>query len=660
MIKPLLALIYLALVTACASGTVAKVEDRSVRSTSFPTQKSSPIIEDDGGDISTPLEERQYQIEQAEFYERQARTQKSIQESINAGLSSAEFYVQADDIEGAKQTIRGLNEQKLNELQWARYQIVLGYIEYSEQRYQATLDRLDDIITSQSTPQNNTQQQVVDALLLSSFCHQALGDFNSAIAVLIDREALLYGSAKAETSRYIWQVINSLTPQQRSDIMQNSQNFAVRNRIEQSLQGEIGELASRPSQFDQWRNADLEEPTKLIDNSWSSLSPNQISVLLPLSSRFEKAANAVLEGMQYQHSLNDSAHKPNMQIYDIGSNPALVQQYYAAARDSGSDLIIGPLGKEYANQLLSNNDERAHANTILLGGDLPLRDGTNRLTISPERQGQIVAKRALALGYVNAAILTPDNPTGDRTAQSFSEQWLRSGGKLSNTVKYSPTQFDHSVELKQLFDINKSEYRHSKLSRALGHKPKFSSYRRHDIDFIFMISNIEPGRILRPQINFFSGARIPVLATSDIYNGIQDATNNIDLDRTSFPVMPWILASKDIAAYAGQLNMLFALGSDAYTLAANLHSLQRDSSLMVEGNMGTLQVEPDGEISYHPVWANYTNGLVEAESEIIPLDRRESVKFQSIEARQRNQYQGGESYDESNWDSGQSRRKDGT
>ena len=654
---------YLCFLTACASGTVANVEDRSVRTTSgsISIQDSNTMSESDEQDTATPLKERQYHIQQAELYERQARTFENAEDSINAILSSGEFYIQAGNIDDARHTIRSLDQLQLNRHQWARYQILLGYVEYSDHQYQATLNRLAEIVASQSDPEQEIhQQQVVDALLLSSLCYQALNDFGSAISLLIEREGLLYGPAKAETSRYIWQVINALSTQQRSEIMQNSGNFAVRNRIEQSLQGEIGAPTPRPDQFDKWRGKNPKLQTKQIENHWSPLSPNKISVLLPLSSRFEKAANAVLEGIQYQHSLNSSADKPYLQVYDIGSNPVLVNQYHTAATASGSDLIIGPLGKDYANQMLTYSDGYSQVDTIVLGGDLPLRANTKRLAIGPESQGRIVADRALALGYVNAAILVPNNKNGARTAQSFTNHWLGNGGKLSSTVAYSNKQFDHSVELKQLFGINTSEYRHRKLSNALGHKPKFSSYKRHDIDFIVMISDVKAGRILRPQINFFSGSQIPVLATSAIYNGIQDPINNIDLDMTSFPVMPWVMASRDVATYAGQLNMLFALGSDAYTLAANLHRLQTDPSLAVSGNMGTLQIETGGEVRYHPLWAKYNSGLVEADSEIIPLNSRQSSLFQRTDPRRRNQQQGAKRYDESNWDPGQSRRKNGT
>jgi outer membrane PBP1 activator LpoA protein len=360
-------------------------------------------------------------------------------------------------------------------------------------------------------------------------------------------------------------------------------------------------------------------------------------------------------------------------VYDIGGDPHQARQYYNAALQNGADLVIGPLGKEYANFLsgaqrgeyddgsyTKNSFRRADSRPlILLGGDHPLRNGVNRFTLSPERDARIVADRAFANGYVNAALLVPLTTNGQRSADAFTRYWLANGGKLSKSIRYSPKQFDHSTELKQLFDINQSEYRHNRLSQTLGYKPKYASYRRSDIDFVFMIADNNAGRIVRPQINFFGGSDIPVLSSSSIFNGIQDPTNNIDLDRTSFPVMPWVLIAQDVAPYAGQLNMLFALGADAYNLAANLTELRSDPYLSMQGHTGMLSIERSGEVIGQPIWARFSQGVAQTQIELEYLTPP-AQDDTSLPAGLNGQPQGVPSYDESNWDPRQSRRRSGT
>ncbi len=658
----LLATTYLA---SCASGPVATVEDRSVRIENTNTTYQENDIEEDSGDTATPYIDRRYQLEQAEYYQQQANRQAENQQdarSIDNILSSAEFYIQANDIEEALASVRHLGNVDLDRLQWARYRIVLAYVDYSQLQYQASLDKLSEVLALQDATSSDLKQQIVDTLLLSSFCYQKLNDHEPAISVLLNREALLYGAARTETSRYIWQVIDAIPLEERELILQNSRDFAVRNRIEQSMQGQVSSnQGSVPRQFDQWRDNDQPaQVNEAIESTWDANSPRTISILLPLSSRFAKAAQAVLEGIQYQHSLNTSDFRPRLQVYDIGADPLAAQQFYLAAVQQGSDAVIGPLGKEYANHLVRYGASQSSPNTVLLGGDLPLSQGMYRLTLSPERQGQMVADRAMARGFINAAILSPDTNSGKRTAQAFSDAWLSNGGKLSKSILYSPKQFDHTVELKQMFDINQSKYRHNALSNTLGFKPKFAPYRRNDIDFIFMISDIKSGRIVRPQIDFFSGTKIPVIATSAIYNGIEDQANNMDLDQTEFPVMPWVLRSKDVSAYAGQLNRLFAMGTDAYSLTADLQALGGDPSLSINGNMGRLNIQQDGEIRYQPAWAKFNQGLIDTDISTTPLSQGAMQRMRILSERARSGQTGGQRYNESNWDSRQSRRKDGS
>jgi len=671
------------LLSACASTVqrpTARVEDRSVQ------RESSGKVNSDQNDKSTPYVDRRYHIERAEHFEKLAnRDSNTVAEqysvsiarsqTIDAALSSAEFYLQAEELLRAQQAIASLQPQQLSEAQNDRFEIVSAWVEYSKQEYRVALNRLSRLLLQPRFVDQQANQQAVDAWLLTSFCHQALNDYDQAVAALIQREALLVGKARAETSRYIWQVINDLGAEQRQAILQTTTNPVVRNRFEQSMHGQIGSHALMPNQFDQWRRQSSNVANNILEGKWSARAPKSIAVLLPITSRFNKAAQAVSDGIQYQHSLNNSIYKPRVDVYDIGDDPQQVGQYYNAAMQNGAELVIGPLGKEYANFLnylhLGRYDKDRYTQSnlspgvsrplILLGGDQPLQKGVHRFTMSPERDARIVADRAFANGYVNAALLVPLSANGQRSADAFTRYWLANGGKLSKTIAYSPKQYDHSTEMKQLFDINQSEYRHNRISQTLGYKPKYASYRRNDIDFVFMIADNDAGRIVRPQINFFGGSSVPVLASSTVYNGIQDPTNNIDLDKTSFPVMPWVLIAQDVAPYAGQLNMLFAMGADAYRLAANLPELRNDPSLFMQGHTGMLNIDPAGEVIGQPIWARFIQGTAQTETELEYLTPPASETDSESPTNMTDQLQGGiPTYDESNWDTRQSRRKPGS
>ena len=649
-----LILICISLLTSCASSTQqrAQIEDRQI---SLDQSGLSTNTELDDSQVRV-FDERSFQIERAEYFLQLSRSASTQNQSLDSLLSAAEHFVQAGETRRAAQSVEQLRGMQLNPTQRNRYEIVLAYNEFARSDFQAVANRLNFLLNHPSSQGSNARQQRIDALLLISLCYQSLSNYDGAITALIEREGLLLGPTQAETSRYIWQVIESLSVEQRQNVMQVTQSPRVRSRLEQSLAGQIGTAKQLPQRFELWSEPSQTLAKTIIEPQWSSTTPKAIAVLLPISSKFNKAAQALMDGIQYQHTLNTSIYKPRVDIYDIGDNPYQVNQYYAAARSNGAQVIIGPLGKDYANILSSSARKVRSVPTILLGGDKQLERQFSRLTLSPEQDGEFVAQRAIDNGYINAALLVSDNIKSTRMASAFRNYWLENGGKISKSITLPTKQYDHTTELKQLFDLNQSEYRHRLLSQTLGFKPKFSASSRKDIDFVFMIANNKVGRIIRPQISFFSGTSMPVLATSSIYNGIQNEIENADLDRTSFPVMPWVLQSNEIAPYAGQLNMLFAMGADAYLLSARLTEMQTNTSLVLDGKTGQLNIEQTGEINYSPVWAQFKSGVAVPDIALESLENTQSELNYFHKNSQDGQNEKN-SYDQSNWDGRQSRRK---
>ncbi|MBX2847106.1 MAG: penicillin-binding protein activator [Acidiferrobacterales bacterium] len=684
------ALIFGALLitTSCATQAPApSIEAGDANASNTAPEEQSTQQTDQNGDKATPLFDRDINIERAEYYQNLAENGSEL-EQINAQLSAAENYIQALRYLEAEQQIVNLSSQNLSKQQRDRLAIINDYISYERKDYYGALSRLNTILldikatlrqseieeaipsdqkitatdnnerlTNTITPsvirQKQLSTQQVDALLLSSFCYQQIGNWEAAIDALLTREGALVGAARAETTRYIWQVINQIELAQRQSIIATSPKPLVVNRLEQSLQGQVRSRDVAPQQFSQWRdNIETTAEKRVIETGWNPSSPRKIAVLLPLTSKFNKAAQAVMDGIKFENQRNSSPYRPELQFYDIGSDIARVPQFYNAAVQNGADFIIGPLGTDYANQISRQAGLRAP--TILLGGDSSIGGSMTRLAKSPELEGIRVAERALKDGHINAAILSSDSAYNRRVVDAFSAYWLQAGGKINAVVNYDKTQYDHSAQLKQMFDIVNSESRYTRLSNTLGFKPKFSAHQRNDLDFIFMLADNQTGRIVRPQINFFSGSKIPVYSTSDLFNGIPDNINNIDLDNTLFPIMPWVYQSKDTSSYAGQLNMLFALGADAYLVAGNFSNLNQNSDNALNGNTGQISIKSNSEIHYQPLWAQFSEGeatlLTPYQGKLTPttpLNSRNGTNTANKKGI----------YNDQNWDTGKSRRK---
>jgi len=353
------------LTMSCASSVsqnTATVVDRSVNSTPQSRPQSTPGSPEEQNAPNTTAT-RDINVERAEYYQNLASSSEN-QARIDAQLNAAENYIQAQDFYNAEQQSISLQGIQLNKTQSDRLAIVNAYIQYQRQDYTGALQILSSVtqgllspttlqpVPLQSAPLQPTPQQPapqqnavsgteasveetppatrprqnnqpltvqqVDALLLSSFCYQKLGNYDSAIAALLKREGALIGKARTETTRYIWQVINTIDTNQRTLMINTTNNPLVRNRLEQSLQGQVSQNNIEPSQFTQWQAEPISETVQTVDSNWSANSPRKIAVLLPLGSKFNKAAQALMDGIKYQNELNSSPYRPQIQFYDIG------------------------------------------------------------------------------------------------------------------------------------------------------------------------------------------------------------------------------------------------------------------------------------------------------------------------------------------------------
>lgn len=666
-IRLVLMLVSVVFINACATApepsiTRAEIETRDVST----SETQAPIYTDDQ---ATAYNEQQYHRQQAELYAQQSIGNENDADGI---LSAAEHYIQSSDHIQAQQQISQIDIKTLNKEQLGRLSVIKAYISYNSDDYTAAIQTLapilqseaqhttDTRITATKTQNTHTAQRQVDAHLLSALSYQQLGNNELAIYHLAQREKLLNGVARGENARYLMTLVQNLDESERASIADTTTFPDVRNRIIQSLTGQAGQHVSQaPEQFQQWADASPASDKVSVANQWDSTSPEKIALLLPLTSRYKKAAMALRDGLIYQHEQNTSQHQPIIETYDIGDNTQLITQYYQAAINNGADFIIGPLGKAYANHLTPYMASTTTP-SLLLGGDYAVDNiKVARLTFSPEIEGINVAEMAFNRGFVNAALVMPSTEKGKRTQQAFTAHWLSRGGRISRVIQYSAQQFDYRTELKQLFDINQSEYRHQQLSKTLGFKPKFNAYQRNDYDFIFMLANNATGRILKPQINFFNSRNTPILASESIYNGIVDKVNNTDLNDVQFPVIPWAIESEQNSPFAGQLNRLFAMGMDAYSVTGQFQRLRYTPQSQINGKLGILKIERNGIVHYKPVEASFADGLVKSNA-IAHNDGLRNISNSQLLIDQRNHSMNqGSEYNDNNWDARQNSRKTG-
>ena len=98
---------------------------------------------------------------------------------------------------------------------------------------------------------------------------------------------------------------------------------------------------------------------------------------------------------------------------------------------------------------------------------------------------------------------------------------------------------------------------------------EFTARRRHDIDFVFLLSNATQARGINPTLAFFYAEDIPVYAISHVHVGTDSRIDAIDMNGIRFCDIPWKLTNDDstqqliVETWPGansQLSPFYALG----------------------------------------------------------------------------------------------------
>lgn len=349
--------------------------------------------------------------------------------------------------------------------------------------------------------------------------------------------------------------------------------------------------------------------------------PSRIALLLPLSSKFATAAEAVRDGFLAAYYSTTGHKVESIRIYDVGDNPASVTDVYDQAISDGAQFVVGPLDKDSVTKLM--NEEPLPVPTLALNYAVENNESPNNLYqfgLSPEEEARQVAERTWLDGHVRAAAILPVGPWGERVYDAFKERWELMGGQIVTSQVYDPTKSDFSAPLRTLLDIDDSQKRYRKISAVLKTAVKFTPRRRKDIDFIFLAAFPKQARAIRPQLKFFHSEDVPVYATSHIFTGNLNQEKDRDMDGMVFGDMPWVLAEttahrslrtdieRDISSAGNSFQRLYALGIDAFNILGALRPLRSYSYERYDGETGSLSVDAQQRVRRQLTWVKFRSG----------------------------------------------------
>ncbi|WP_320821900.1 penicillin-binding protein activator [Reinekea sp.] len=389
---------------------------------------------------------------------------------------------------------------------------------------------------------------------------------------------------------------------------------------------EDDDLARLLIAIEQWQLQNSGHPgAKLLPRSLQMLNelasslPTHLGIMLPLSGPLEKAGKAIRNGLLaawYQARQSDQ-DTPELTFYDTAANEDMTALYKQAS-DAGAQAIIGPLAKARVQKMAEIQDLSVPV-LALNYADKRIEQVANfyQFGLAPEDEAIQVANDIWQQGVRRVMIVAPASAWGERVSDAFILNWQLKGGVIASKALFKqPDQY--LTTIKNGLNIQDSEQRYQLLRRKLDQDLVFEFRRREDIDMVFMLAFPAQARQLKPILNYQRGVDLPVVATSNLYSGVDDPDKNQDLEGIRFVEMPWRLAPSPIKnrvaeAFPDSLDnyaALVALGVDAYRLYPRLKQMSVFNDVRIQGVTGTMTMSDNGRIQRTLDWAEVQNGLV--------------------------------------------------
>ncbi len=461
----------------------------------------------------------------------------------------------------------------------------------------------------------------------------ALDNPIGAVRNLINREQYIVGKdAVADNQQQLWKILVSMPRARLATEFNVARDPVLAGWIELALIAvdNAGQPLQMSAAIDQWKKNYPNHPAgaALLD-SLVSAAPGmtgriqRIALLLPLTSDYAVAAQAVRDGFMAMDAANTDPDKPKVTVYDTGPDPTKAPEIYAQAVQDGAQFIVGPLGRDAAEDVLKQASIKVP--TLMLNSTDENPSATSKYLfefgLSLEQEAKQVAERAYLDGYRQAAVLYPDSAWGQRVMTAWQDHWQSLGGVVVASQTYNEQDSDYSTSIKNLLNITQSEARRNDIEKIIGQKVQFESRARQDIDYIFLAADAKHGRLIKPQFNFYHAIRVPVYSTSHIFTGAGDAVDDTDLDGVEFGDMPWMLLGDGKIQQLRQtlqhdwpyahtdLDRLYALGVDSYAILPNLGRISMDTGARFSGVTGGLSLDQNGRLQRQLTWARFTRGL---------------------------------------------------
>ncbi|WP_290785035.1 penicillin-binding protein activator [Halomonas sp.] len=402
----------------------------------------------------------------------------------------------------------------------------------------------------------------------------------------------------------IWEALTRMDRSALSDLERDAdaltRGWVALADLYRSSGGNIDRFFDR---FEEWRERNGRHPAArhlpaalVALGELRGFEVRHIAVFLPESGPLSQPASAIAEGMRAQQRNAGGG----VQLSFLDAARGDLESLYREAENRGAQVVIGPLDKDQVSRL--EVLDRVALPTLALNygnAESNRAAGLFQYGLSAEDEASQAAARAWRDGHRRVAVLVPDNDWGRRVGEAFWDEWQSRGGEVTNAVRYNPGA--PATESTR---------------RAISNPRP---------DALFLLALPDYARQVPPTLDYYGASRLPIYATSHLFEGQINPRLDHDLNDVQFLDIPWqipeaavggIEALPFLASYQSLregsdpgLFRLNAMGVDAFELARRLPQLQAISGSELQGATGTLRSGSDGRIERQLPWARFVNGV---------------------------------------------------
>ena len=493
-------------------------------------------------------------------------------------------------------------------------------IALQQARYEIEQNNIDQAINSLNfhrLPTDLNNEQVIQLNLVRAEAFELRQAFVDAARELISAANLSEDPNQQQIlHNQIWETLQAAdiaTIHQASSDRNN--NFAEQGWFERVIMlADISDINEMQEKLFDWQLLWEQHPAALLppkaadrsltDYITTTDNINRIALILPRQGQLAEFSRMITEGFMAALQASDTT-APEVIMLD-STDMLFAEQIFTAASNHQVDLIIGPLERALVDQLaqtphhpipvLALNSTREELNPPL------------QLDLGSDHEANTLVNQAILRGYKNGAIIRSDSHSGERFENLIRETYLQHGGSIIGSLTFKPRE-NNSNQIRELL----AQDQQSSTDPSLGNTRLTV---KDDADVIFLVATPDEAKLIRSMLLYHYAGNTPILASSHVFEGVNNPIYDTDLNGIEFVEIPWNLHSNqqvrdrlELIQVDNQVgnNPLFALGADAFLVSQNLSKLLKDSA-SIAANTGSLSMGTNRRILRELTWAQFRNG----------------------------------------------------